>query len=123
MEKTVDYWKEKIAERTKLEFPFLEHWEDENSYEIYTTREMDIALVGADTIAQWDRDYSDEIGENYCLHLYAYVEGPEVKFVGVLFDDVENGSNNYTELKIEEAFKEALTEFILAYNAKEKQTE
>lgn len=123
MEKTVDYWKGKIAERVeKYAFCFLEHWEDENSYEIYTTSEMDEALVGADTIRQWDQDYSDENGANWCLHLYAYVKGPEVEYRGVLFWDVEEGSNDATELIMDENFRKALTQFILEYNFCEKHT-
>lgn len=121
MEKTIEYWKGKIAERIqKHAYCFLEHWEDENSYEIYTTEEMDEALVGAETIRQWDQDYSDEIGANWCLHLYAYVKGPEVVYKGVLFYDVEEGSNEYTELTMDENFRKALTRFILEYNAEEK---
>ena len=121
MEKTVEYWEGKIAERIQEHaYRFLEHWEDENSYEIYTTDEMDEALVGAETIRQWDQDYSDENGRNYCLHLYAYVKGPEVEYVGVLYDDVEKGSNEYTELNMDENFRKALTKFILGYNSGEK---
>lgn len=124
MEKTVEYWKAKIAERVmENAFRFLEHWEDEDSYEIYTTDEMDEALVGAETIRQWDRDFSDENGRNYCLHLYAYVKGAEVEYRGVLYRDVEEGSNDATELHMEENFRKALTQFILEYNAGEKQSE
>lgn len=123
MEKTVEYWKGKIAERIKEHaYRFLEHWEDEDSYEIYTTDEMDEALVGAEIIRQWDKDYSDENGRNYCLHLYAYVKGPEVEYVGVLYDDVEKGSNEYVELNMDVNFRKALTQFILEYNFCEKYT-
>jgi hypothetical protein len=123
MEKTVEYWKGKIAERVKERAcMFLEHWEDENSYEIYTTDEMNIALVGADTIATWDKLFSDDCGRNWALHLYAYVKDPEVEYEGVLYYDVERGNNNYAELNIEEAFEKALTQFILEYNFCEKHT-
>ena len=121
MEKTVEYWKGKIAERIqRYAYCFLEHWEDENSYEIYTTEEMDEALVGAETVRQWSQDYSDENGANWCLHLYAYVKGPEVEYKGVLFYNVEEGSNESTELSMNENFRKALTQFILEYNAGEK---
>ena len=121
MERTVEYWESKIAERVQEHaYRFLEHWEDENSYEIYTTDEMDEALVGAETIRRWDQDYSDENGRNYCLHLYAYVEGPEVEYKGVLYDDIEKGSNMYAELNMDENFRKALTKFILGYNSSEK---
>ena len=123
MEKTVDYWKGKIAERIKEHaYRFLEHWEDEDSYEIYTTDEMDKALVGAEIIRQWNKDYSDENGRNYCLHLYAYVKRTEVEYVGVLYDDIEKGSNEYVELNMDVNFRKALTEFILEYNFCEKHT-
>jgi hypothetical protein len=83
---------------------------------------MDEALVGADTIRQWDQEYSDENEANWCLHLYAYVKGPEVEYKGVLFDDVEKGSNEYAELNMDENFRKALTQFILEYNFCEKHT-
>lgn len=110
MEKTVQQWLEELEKiESGVEYRLMEQWDSETSVEIYAHNDsLASGLVGADKVDDWNKQYSDEDGAKWLLHLYAYWDSGKIKYDGVLYDDVELGTNNWEVLHIEENLRVAL---------------
>lgn len=112
--KTVEEWLDHfndITENGKKEYRLMEEFDwfdDKKSVEIYTSNIMDISIIGKNTLEEWNKEYSDENGLKWSFHLYAYWNDGNIMYVGVLYDDVEKGSNYDVDLNMEESIRKAL---------------
>lgn len=105
---TKEQWIKHLESREYL----MDHWDSEDSFEIYTTSPMDKAIGD---VKEWDEKYKDECGSLWCLHLYAYIQKDRtVEYDAFLYTDVEKGdSEHYDGLHIPAELKEALDYMVL----------